>query len=129
MQRSLDFESMFHPVVTGFTENYYNINRKIHINMGGNGEGTSIDPARRVCLSEGRQEHIRVHQIRRGPRRQIQASASSGETRRAAPEPGRLPKRLKGILFHFSYLTIIINCTNLFNNNFVCIGQVSRGEG
>ena len=100
MQRSLDFDLMFHQVEAGFTENYYNINRKNNINMGGNGEVTSVDSARRVCLPESRQEHIRIHQVRGGPRGQIQASASVGETRRAAPEPGGLPKRLKGIFFY-----------------------------
>lgn len=101
MQPSLDFEyQTFHWLVADFTDHYYTINRKNHINMGGYGEDTSADQARRVCIAEGRQEHPRVHEIRRGPRRQIQATANSGETRRAAPQPGRLPKRLKSKLKH-----------------------------
>lgn len=104
MQRSLDFDSMFRRALArtvGFTEHYCAINRQNNINMGGNGEGTPVDKARRVCLPQSRQEHIGVREIRGGPRRQIQASASSGETRRAAPEPGRLPKRLKGTTVFF----------------------------
>lgn len=111
MQRSLEFDLMFCIVVAAFTDHYYNINRKNNINMGGNGEDTPIDTARRVCFPESRQEYIRIHQIRGGPRGQIQASASVGETRRAAPEPGGLPKRLKGnchIGFLFVHDAILI---------------------
>lgn len=64
--------------------------------MGGNGEVAAVDSARRVCVPESRQDYSRIPQVRGGFRRQIQASASTSETRPAASEPRRFPKRFKG---------------------------------
>lgn len=101
MYHSVDFYLISCLVIVGFTEHYYNINRKNNINMGGNGEAATVDSARRVCVPESRQEYLRVPQIRGGLRGQIQASASTSETRPAAPEPGRLSKRFKGMSIVF----------------------------
>lgn len=109
MFHSVDFYLISHVAIVGFTEHYCNINRKNNINMGGNGEAASIDPARRVCIPESRQEHPRVPQIRGGLRGQIPATASSSETRPAAPEPSRLPKRFKGMVTFKFFLKVFIS--------------------
>jgi hypothetical protein len=100
LQRSLDFDLIVYLVVSGFTEHYYNINRENNINMGGNGEDTPFNTARRIYMPKGSQEYVRIYQIRGGSWRQIQTSTSVGKTQRAAFEFSRIFKCFKGITYN-----------------------------
>lgn len=73
------------------------INRKNNINMGGNGEDTRAYTARRVCVPEGSQEHLRIYPAGGRPAGPMQVVEGAGQVGFTALEPCWFYKHSEGI--------------------------------